>query len=182
MRRALYRMSVQCYYRLGELGVLDKDVELLDGLIIEKMPKSPLHSSLCGRFSDLLRGCLASGTLLRVEQPLQTSTSAPEPDLAVVRGQLADFWHQHPATAELTIEIALSAAEIDRRKTSIYAAAEVKEYWIVEPEFSRITVFRRPAGDHYRETRVFEEAGVAASEAVPGFQVRLPDVWQIGPA
>lgn len=177
VRHAAFRVSVDFYQQLGQLGLLDQDVELLDGVIVRKMPKSPLHSFLIGRLADLLSSVLGRLLFLRLEQPLATSTSAPEPDLAVVQGRREDFFSTHPPTAELVIEVAISSADLDRHKVAIYAAANVREYWLIEPEAGRVTVFRRPADGLYHETLVFDGEATVTSSAVPGFAVRLPELY-----
>ena len=59
--------------------------------------------------------------------------SEPLPDVCVVAGNVSDFDHRHPSTAELVIEVAVTTAVADREKAAIYAEAGVKEYWIVLP-------------------------------------------------
>jgi hypothetical protein len=43
VRQQVHLMSVDEYHRAGETGVLSEDVELLRGIVVTKMPKSPLH-------------------------------------------------------------------------------------------------------------------------------------------
>lgn len=158
--------------------MLKQDVELLEGYLIQKMPKSPLHTFICQWLIEAFRKCLPAGLLVRQEQPLSTLDSEPEPDLAVVRGTLADFRAHHPATAELVIEVAISTEEIDRLKAVIYAQAGVREYWMVEPLSRRITVFSSPAGGTYGERREFTGAQTVASGVLPAFTVHLPDLFR----
>jgi len=42
---SLHRFSLQPYYELGELGLLDRWTKLLDGIIIDMEPVSPWHAS-----------------------------------------------------------------------------------------------------------------------------------------
>ncbi len=108
------------------------------------MSKSPLHSSIARRLFKLLQpGLPAHFTLLR-EVPLILADSAPEPDLAIVRGDEKDFARQHPTTAALVIKIAVTSAAEDRSQASLYAEAGVEEYWIVLPVERRVEVYRRP--------------------------------------
>jgi Uma2 family endonuclease len=172
-RQASYRLSVENYHRLNELGMLRNDVELLDGHLIKKMPKSPLHTFICHWLLEALRRCLPPGMVVRQEQPLTTPTSEPEPDLVVARGSFEDFRERHPASAELVIEVAVSTEEIDLRKAALYAEAGVKEYWVVEPQPKRITVFLSPQGRAYQRSTVFEGAQTVSCASLPGFEVNL---------
>ena len=74
--------------------------------------------------------------------------SAPEPDLAVVRGALADFRHAHPARPALVIEVAESSLQFDRvTKGSLYARAGIADYWIVNLIDRVVEIYRDPAPD-----------------------------------
>jgi hypothetical protein len=41
VRERVHRMSVADYHRAGEAGALSEDVELLRGIVVTKMAKSP---------------------------------------------------------------------------------------------------------------------------------------------
>src|SRR5438876_1866227 len=105
----LWPLSVQAYRTLGELGLIPKNTELLYGQVFEKMSKSPSHSALVRYLLRLLQQVLPAGYFLSSEQPITCSDSEPEPDVAVIRGSIEDFWHEHPGTAELVIEICITS-------------------------------------------------------------------------
>src|SRR5436190_17701770 len=176
-RQQSYRISVQSYHHLAELGMLITDVELLDGFIIKKMAKSPLHCLCVSRLLDLLHRLLPSGFWLRKEDPITTSHSEPEPDISIVRGDAEDYAKAHPATAELAIEVSVSSEEIDFRKAAIYAEAGVKEYWVVEPVAKKLTVFHSPAGRAYAQTTVYDGAQTVTSVALPTLRATLPELF-----
>jgi Uma2 family endonuclease len=177
VRRATYQLSVAHYHQLNEIGLLRHDVELLDGYLIKKMPKSPLHTFICQWLVEALRRVIPSGVVVRQEQPLTTDSSEPEPDVSVVRGVAADYREQHPQTAELIIEVAVNTEEIDLRKAALYAEAAVPEYWLVEPRTKRITVFRLPGDRSYAQSTVYEGTQTVACAALPGFEVDLPKLF-----
>jgi len=172
-RQAVYRLSVENYHQLNEAGLLHTDVELLDGYLIQKMSKSPLHTFVCQWLVEALRQMLPEGFVIRQEQPITTETSEPEPDVSVVRGASQDFRERHPQTAELVIEVAIHTEEIDRRKAALYAEAGVREFWLVEPRARRVTVFRSPQGRTFGERTVFEGDQTVSCVALPGFEARL---------
>jgi Uma2 family endonuclease len=177
-RQATYQLSVEHYHQLNEVGLLQNNVELLDGYLIKKMPKSPLHTFICQWLIEALRRVIQAGFVIRQEQPITTVSSEPEPDLSVVRGTSADYREQHPRTAEFVIEVAVNTEEIDSRKAALYAEAGVKEYWIVEPRSKRITVFRCPLGRAYEQSTVFEGAQSVSCATLPGFEVSLPALFK----
>ena len=177
IRQRAFSFTVARYHTLGEQGLIPEQVELLEGVIIGKLPKSPLHSFLVMRLLKWLQKVIDSDRDVRVEQPITCRDSEPEPDLAVIRGQLEDYVQAHPHTAELVIEIAVSSAEIDRRKTAIYAAAEVVEYWIVLPEKHQIEVHTGLVNAQYTLRRLFSEGQTVQSEVLPAFQVDLDELF-----
>jgi len=73
--------------------------------------------------------------------------------------------------------VAVNTEEIDLRKAALYAEAGIKEYWVVEPRTKRITVFRLPQNRSYGQSTVFEGAQTIACQALPGFELNLPDLF-----
>ncbi len=92
-------ITVAQYHRLFESGLLPERTELIEGVIVEKVTKTPLHSLLVRRLQDLLTPLLPSGVHLRKEEPLLLPESEPEPDLCVVQGTPEDYGRRPPAGA-----------------------------------------------------------------------------------
>ena len=130
-RQTVFPLSVEFYHEAGRLGLIGQDVELLEGVLFIKMPKSPFHEWLCERLMDLLRAACDGGFVVVKERPITCERSEPEPDLAVLVGPPANYRDKHPTTAELVIEISINTVQRDRGKAAIYAAAGVKEYWLI---------------------------------------------------
>ena len=169
--------TVEQYHMLYAQGLIAENTELLEGIIVEKMPKSSLHAYVLLLLLKLLQDAVAADHHVRPEQPITCRRSEPEPDLAVVHGKPVDYLHSHPRTAELVIEIAVSSVEIDRRKTAIYAEAGVREYWIVLPETRQIEVHTKLTQSRYAVQRVFTEGQTAVSEVLPAFRVELATLF-----
>ena len=144
-------VTVEAYHALGEARLISNQTELLYGLVIQKMPKSPLESYLAQFLLELFGPILPPGLLLRSEQPILCHDSEPEPDISIVRGQAADFRLSHPRTAELVVEICVTSHEYDRSKLRAYAEAGVKECWLVLVPEKQIEVFRQPSKDKFAE-------------------------------
>ena len=77
----------------------------------------------------------------------------------------------------LVIEIAVSSAEVDRRKVAIYAKADVTEYWIILPETRQIETYIGLDGEQYAVRRLFSVGQAVCAEVLPTFQVRLDDIF-----
>ena len=175
-RQWVVPISREMYHEAGAAGLLNHDVELLQGIIVKKMPKSPYHQWLVRYVSELLAPLMRAGArFLSLESPIAIADSEPEPDLAVISGQFSDYKQNHPTTAEFVIEVAVSTLERDRLKAGIYAKANVTEYWIVDAESKRIEIYTRPDVERgeYRERRVLAHGECAVSLAMPGFEMDL---------
>ena len=155
VRARVTRWTVADYERLTELGAVSRRAELIRGLIVEKMPKSPLHEFLTDGIAENLRHLVREGLLVRQEASLRLEDSVPEPDVAVVRGRKEDFRTRHPTTAELVVEVAVSSVALDRENASLYAEAGVTEYWIVLGEPEKVEVYRRLENGVYQEQRTY---------------------------
>lgn len=169
-------MSVEFYHASSDLRWIDESVELLRGIPVQKISKSPLHEYLVRSLLRLIEAVLPEGCFVTKESPLTTNDSEPEPDLMVVHGQESDFRTAHPTTAELVIEVALNTEQRDRVKAAIYAEARVSEYWIVLPEKQQIQIFSQSNGTEYQRQDIIT-AGEAVSAVIEGFIVRLPDFF-----
>lgn len=143
--------SVDEYERMVRLGILteEDDVELLQGRIITKMSRNPPHDTTLVLLLQLLSGLLPAGWHIRPQAAIRTATSQPEPDLAVVRGEVLDYSRAHPAAGDvaLVIEIADTSLHHDRNvKGPAYAEASIPCYWIVNLSERRIEVYSNPTG------------------------------------
>ena len=159
MRDRVHRWTVAEYEKLGDDPAFRR-TELIRGIIVNKMSKSPLHSTITTRLYIFLLRVLRPEFVVRQEQPLRFMDSMPEPDISVMRGSLDNFGTRHPATAELVVEVAVSSVAPDRENASLYAEAGVAEYWIVLGEVGQVEVYRRPVEGVYRERRVYERGEV----------------------
>ena len=76
---------------------------------------------------------VGSNYFRRCQLPLALGDrSEPEPDIAIVRGNIRDFTQKHPSQAGLVLEISDTTLEFDRQtKGSLYAKAGIPHYWIL---------------------------------------------------
>lgn len=173
--------TVDEYFALVETGQLAEDdrVELLEGVIVGKSPQTPRHASVITLVQKVLDAVFA-GDLVFSQRPfIASSRSAPEPDLAVVRGGVRDYMDRHPAEALLVVEVADSSLTQDRlSKSRIYAAAGVPEYWIVNLPDEILEVYRSPdrAARLYGETQVLDRSAAVTPLHAPESQIPVADL------
>lgn len=178
VRQAALPISVEQYHELGRAGIIPEKTELVRGVILGKMIKSPEHSWLVQYLADWLRTHLPIGWHVRQEQPLTLADSEPEPDLAVVEGSPADYRQQHPATASLVIEEAVTSSDLDREKAAIYAEANVLEYWLLLPGVEQAEIFTRPAVNGYAIHRTIEIDGTLSPLGFPTMKLALRALFE----
>ena len=153
----LYRISYDLYERIVDLGLLGPNdkVVLIDGLLVNLMPKGHLHRGAVLRGQEALRAAIPVGWHVQPEQAVvlrggQDGDSAPEPDLAVIFGDFARYDQRLPIAAEvgLIVEVATSpdAVRIDRAGLTRYAHAGIPIACIVNIPDRSIELYSEPSG------------------------------------
>jgi Uma2 family endonuclease len=122
---------------------------LIDGELLEMPTPNPPHSTAKHLAEDALRSIFGTGFVIRTENPIVLSQSTdPAPDVAVVTGSVRDYARSHPTTAELVVEVSDSSLDYDTTdKASLYAAAGIADYWVVDLVNRRLVVMRDPVAD-----------------------------------
>lgn len=197
-----HRFTVADYYRMLEIGVLDEDdrVELLGGQVVDMSPMGPPHAAAAEQARDVLQAALGARAQVRDSKPLGLGEyDEPLPDLAIVRPRPDRYAAAHPTAADVfwLVEVAESSLARDQwAKAAIYAAAGVREVWVVNLPERVLEVYRDagPAGyldrqTHRRGERVaplaFPELALAVADLLPPGatdQEREADERQRGPA
>ena len=162
---SLCRLSVEQYHDMARKGILvdGAPIELLEGLLVNKMAVSPSHHRATYRVQSALREVLPSSHFVASPSSVTLATSEPEPDVAVVRGSSDDYADRHPGPGDvaLVVEIADSSLGRDQGfKKTIYAKSSIPVYWIVNLIDRRVEVYSEPTGaterPDYRLRRDFQ--------------------------
>jgi Uma2 family endonuclease len=145
------RFTVDEYHRLTEIGILTEDdnLELIEGYLVLKVARNPLHDGTLHRACKRLTRLLPPGWDMRIQAAVTLAESEPEPDLAVVREDPAGYTTRHPLAADvgLVVEVSDSTLAGDRAdKGRIYARAGITEYWILNLVDRQIEVYSSPSG------------------------------------
>jgi Uma2 family endonuclease len=158
----LWRLSVDRYHAMIEAGILtDEDrVELLEGVLVEKMSKKPPHVFCVRATSRCLSRLVPAGWYVPTQDPLTLEDSEPEPDLMIVRGTDADYLRRHPTAADigLVVEVADSSISRDRGlKKRIYATAGIATYWLIDLNSRALEIYTAPNGAEYSNKLVLSQ-------------------------
>jgi Uma2 family endonuclease len=175
------------YEALVEQGVFTTEdrIELIDGLLVVAEPQSSRHYTAIKLVERALQRAFGDGWTVRTQGPIALDeASVPEPDVAVVRGDLRDYARAHPAAPVLVVEVTLSSFTLDRRyKSSLYARAGRPEYWIVNLVDSVLEVRRAPTpsppapyGWDYGEVAVFGPRDSVSPLAAPHARISVADL------
>lgn len=164
----IWRISVAQYHQMIKAGILtDGDpVELLEGLLVEKMSKKPAHRAATLLFRRTLERMIErivdGEWYIDSQEPITTSDSEPEPDITVIRGDTLDYLDRHPGPEEtaLVVEMADTTLHRDRGiKKRLYARAGVPVYWVVNVNKLEIEVYSQPdqqaAIPDYQQHRIY---------------------------
>jgi len=139
------------YERLAEAEILGPEdrIELLGGAMIVKEPQHSPHATGILLVQRALAAAFGGGWQVRPQMPVALDDeSEPEPDVAVVVGDVRDYRDAHPERPELIVEVALSRLRFDREhKGGLYARAGIADYWIVNLVDRRLEVYRAPVQD-----------------------------------
>src|SRR5712692_2431240 len=174
------------YDRLVDLGVFEGEpIELIGGQLVVAEPQYPYHADGISAADYALRAVLPPGWMVRIQAPVSLDDeSEPEPDVVVVPGRPGDYRHTHPARPVLTVEVAESSLAYDRvHKASLYARAEIQDYWIVNLVDRVLEVHRDPGPDpsapygwRYRSIATLAPPAAVAPLAFPAAQVAVADL------
>ena len=163
-----HRITVEEFHRMVDRGVFGDEprVELIEGVIVDKMGKNPPHIQATDQIQYLLIRIVPEGFFFSMSNPvtIEERDSEPEPDAMVLRGRLKDFAGRKrtPRDAALVIEVSDTSYAYDRHtKWASYASAGVPVYWIFDLNRRRLEVHSDPAGEGpeatYRGTRLYLE-------------------------
>jgi Uma2 family endonuclease len=158
---SIYRLSVDEYEAMVASGYFGKGhrVHLIDGILVRKMTKKPPHVIACERTRNALLRIVRPGWRVMTEAPVRIpGYNEPEPDLAIVRGDVQDeeFEQRHPEPTDiaLVVEAAHSSLEEDLGMAGIYAGAGLPYYWILDLMRGQVLVYSQPSPTGYGASEV----------------------------
>jgi Uma2 family endonuclease len=174
--------TVRDYHRMSDLGILDprERTELIAGQIVLMTAKGTPHVITLQLLANSLQEQLGRIALIRTQDPIQLDNfSEPEPDLAIVRGTILDYAEHHPRPDEiyLVIEVADSTLKQDCEvKDKLYARSGIAEYWVVDINNRRVTIFRNPALTGYTSQLILTETHSVSPLAFPEISFSIASI------
>jgi Uma2 family endonuclease len=170
----LFRVDLAHYDRMVSAGVFDdKNVELLDGLILEREPMKPAHCTRVKRIYDRLLVQFANLATVYSEVPVELlQDGRPQPDIMLAHLGAGETNYTQPEQVYLLIEVADTSLERDREfKSHLYARDGILEYWILNLPQNQLEVYRNPQNGQYDKPLLFAAGQSVACLAFPDLEL-----------
>ena len=175
MTVTIAKWTLDDYHHMIEVGLLvGRQVELLNGEIVEMPPEGEPHAYYSTEGSDYLKALLGDRVTIRQGKPITiiTSNSEPEPDIAIVQPLGREYLQHHPYPENIFWLIEFSQTTLAKdleAKRKTYAAALIQEYWVVDLKNKQLKVFRNPVDGDYPS-----EETLTSGEICP---IAFPDIF-----
>jgi hypothetical protein len=176
------RFSVKEYDAMIAHGILTTEdrVELLNGEIIDKMPKGPKHAAFNDDIGDFFKEALGLQVVVRNQNPVTLNEfSEPEPDLVLATPPRAKYYSQHPTPEDilLVVEVSDSTLSLDRNdKALAYAQAGIPQYLLFNVAGRAVEDYRDPAPDGYRTKQTYVAGQSFNLVAFPELTINAADL------
>jgi Uma2 family endonuclease len=164
------------YELLAREGCFDEEkVELLFGMVVPMAPIDPAHSESVYWVHRYLQQQLGARANVYCQTAFAASDeSVPQPDVFVTPP--GRFWDRLHETAHLVVEVANSSVRRDRVKRSIYARADVREYWIVNHADGLVEVYRDRVDGSWQHTSIHRRGETLSPLAFPDVQIAIDEI------
>ncbi len=178
----LLRFTPEQYIYLAENNMLGMGrTELIHGEIIKMCSQFDLHVSGVAEAYDALRKAFPKSKFwVRSQSTLRCGDSMPEPDVAVVTGQMtSERTVMTGDRAVLVVEVSDSTLDIDLSvKSAIYASVGISEYWVVDLNARKLVVHRDPVvsgrtGPRYKSVVTHDRTARISPLAAPKRLIRV---------
>jgi Uma2 family endonuclease len=181
--------TVEQYHWAIMTGYLEEDTayELLDGWIVRKdrsatggdpMTIGDRHRMSVIRLADLASQFRPHGCFLQSQQPIALPPlHEPEPDAAIVRGDIDDYLNGPPGAGDVLCVVEVADASLRRDRTvklKAYASANVPLYVIVNLVGDQIELYSPAPGGGYGPPRLLKSGITLELPTATGAVVPIP--------
>lgn len=153
-------------------GLLDDgQYELIEGELLQKMPKNEPHVFSTARTRSWAEGVFG-GLFVRSQDPIALDEhNEPEPDVVVLSKGMREYLTLGTPPVDdvrLLVEVSDSTLEYDLTpKATLYARAGVAEYWVLDLPNRRLHVHLDPSEAGYGRVTTLAESQTIAPLANP---------------
>jgi Uma2 family endonuclease len=147
------RWTLAEFDRLTELGIFTEDdrIELIGGELVPRSPKGNRHENVKVLLSNWMHRRLPQDLLLAVEFGWRPNDETYlEPDILIFQ-TTPNPGRVPPSEVLLAVEVAVSSLAYDTgRKSQVYAALGVPDYWVIDATRLITRISREPSAEGYR--------------------------------
>jgi Uma2 family endonuclease len=175
--------TVEDYHRMSELEILDPNerTELIAGQITFMVAKGTPHVLTLRLLATQLEAALVGQpVLVSTQDPIHLDNfSEPEPDLAIIKGNVFDYADRHPQPADiyLVVEVASSTLKQDCEiKDKLYAKASIADYWVIDIPNHQVHIFRDPTPTGYTSHLILTAPQTISPLAFPAISIAIASI------
>lgn len=176
------RFRAEDFRKMTEVGILPEESgwEVIDGYLIDKMSIGSKHAGTVKKLNKFLTKSVGNITLISVQDPVHIDEyNEPEPDIALLKPREDFYTDSHPTAPDvlLLVEVSDSTVEYDREiKKTLYAAAGIVEYWLVNLQNNTVEVYSQPKNGIYRLARILESGETIETVAVANLKLPIDEI------
>ncbi|MBD2300744.1 Uma2 family endonuclease [Nostoc sp. FACHB-190] len=177
MTRTLIHWTVEDYHRMIASGLLaGRQVELIDGQILEMPPELPIHRATYRRGVKYLEQLLENQAVIFSAAPITLPKySEPQPDICVAVPPESRYDERHPEPEDIywLIEVSNSTLAYNlNEKAKLYAKGGIQDYWVLDIVNTQLWVHRNAQNGEYQSV-VRVSTGVLTPLALPSIVVEV---------
>ncbi|MBD2450687.1 Uma2 family endonuclease [Nostoc sp. FACHB-152] len=177
MTRTLIHWTVEDYHRMIASGLLaGRQVELIDGQVLEMAPELPIHRATYRRGVKYLEQLLGDSAVIFSAAPITLPKyGEPQPDICVVVPPESRYDERHPEPEDIywLIEVSNSTIAYDLdEKAKLYAKGGIQYYWVLDIVNTQLWVHRNAQNGEYQSV-VRVSTGTLTPLALPSIVVEV---------
>lgn len=175
-------ITVVEYDRMIEAGIYTENdrIELLNGEIIEIIPKGTKHVYFNEVIADFFREKFDKNVDVRSQNPIILDDfSEPEPDIVLAKPPRKKYLENHPTPSDilLVMEISDTTLAYDRDdKASAYSRNGIGQYLLLNLQNETIEDYRAPNADGYQFKRTLRKGDIFNLVAFPEIEIKFDDL------
>ena len=172
-------ITVAAYDRMIEAGIYTENdrIELINGEIVEIMPKGPKHVYFNEVIADFFKERFGVNVDVRSQNPIVLDDfSEPEPDIVLAKPPRKNYLEKHPTPPDilLVMEISDTTLAYDREdKARAYSRSGIRQYLLLNLQNETIEDYREPSPDGYQFKRTYRSGDVLNLAAFPEVEIEV---------
>ena len=171
------------YDRMIEAGIYTENdrIELLNGEIIEIIPKGKRHASANDKVARFFYKLFDEDIIIRNQNPIILDDfSEPEPDIVLAKWDDKGYAENHPTPTDilLVMEISDTTLAYDREdKARAYSRNGIGQYLLLNLQKETIEDYREPSADGYQFKRTLRKGNSLNLVAFPEIEIKIDDLF-----